>query len=126
MTETEHTQENIAYIRTHVDRVEQLTRFAIAANPKAAEFIKSYLKERKGAAQVYLSLEAKPLSLDELMRATKQSKPNVSRICTHLANHGIIEQGRDPANVRSFKYRWTDLENMLGVSKIARRIVKNS
>jgi len=126
MSETEHTQENIAYIRTHVDKVEQLTRFAIASNPKAAEFIDSYLRERKGAPKVYLCLAEKPLNLDELMALTQQSRPTVSRICSHLANHGIIRKIRDPDKPHSFKYCWTDLENMLGVSKIARQIAKES
>jgi hypothetical protein len=122
MPETEHTQENIAYIRTHVDRVEQLTRFAIASNPGCAKFIEDYLMERHGAAEVYLRLGDAPMGLEEIMRATKQSKPNVSKICTHLAKHGIICKVRDPDIPRTFKYCWTDVEAMLGVSKIARRL----
>jgi predicted transcriptional regulator len=120
--ETEHTQENIAYIRTHVDRIEQLTRFSIASNPKSVEFIADYLKQRKGAAEVYVLLGEKPMSLEEIMKRTRQSKATVSRICTHLANQGIIGRVPDPQNRRSFKYCWTDLEKIAGVSKIARRI----
>lgn len=126
MAEMSHTQEDIAYIRTHVDQVEQLTRFAIAANPHSSAFIEEYLREKKGAAEVYLHLGEKPLSLEEIMKVAGQSKPNVSKICTHLASKGVIAKMPDPDNSRSFKYRWTDLETMLGVSRIARRLIKGS
>ena len=126
MSETEHTQENISYIRTHVDRVEQLTRFAIASNPGCAEFIERYLRQRAGAAEVYLRLGEKAMSLDEIRKATNQSKPNVSKICSHLANHGMIAKVPDPDHPKSFKYCWTDLEAMLGVSRIAKRVSRES
>jgi predicted transcriptional regulator len=126
MAETEHTQQNIAYIRTHVDRVERLTRFAIASNPGCAQFIEDYLKQRQGAAEVYLCLGEKPMGLEEIMKETHQSKPNVSKICTHLANHGMIAKVPDPDKPRSFKYSWTDLEAMIGVSRIAKRLFKRS
>lgn len=124
MAETEHTQQNIAYIRTHVDGVERLTRFAIASNPNCVRFIEDYLKQKKGAARVYLHLSGRPLSLIEIMKATRQSKPNVSKICTHLASQGMIAKVIDPENPRSFKYCTTDLESMLGVSRIAKRVVR--
>jgi predicted transcriptional regulator len=126
MAETEHTQQNIAYIRTHVDHVEQLTRFAIASNPGCAQFIEDYLQQRQGAAEVYLRVGEKPMGLEEIMKATRQSKANVSKICSHLANHGIIAKVPDPDNARSFKYCWTDLEDMLGVSKIAKQVSRGS
>lgn len=126
MAETEHTQENVAYIRTHVDQVEQLTRFAIASNPNCVQFIEDYLKRKKGAAEVYLRLGDKPMGLVEIMKATKQSKANVSKICTHLAIQGMVSKVPDPDNARSFKYCWTDLESMLGVSRIAKRLVGKS
>ena len=126
MAETEHTQQNVAYIRTHVDRVEQLTRFAIASNPGCSKFVEDYLQQRRGAAEVYLRLGQRPMSLEEIMKATRQSKSNVSKICTHLANHGMIAKVPDPENTRSFKYCWTDLEAMLGVSRIAKRVSRES
>jgi predicted transcriptional regulator len=126
MAETEHTQDNIAYIRTHVDHLEQMTRLALASNPGCAQFIENYLKQRHGAAEVYLHLGEMPMGLEEIMKATHQSKPNVSKICTHLANHGMIDKVPDPDHPRSFKYCWTDLEDTLGVSKIAKQIVKGS
>lgn len=124
MPETEHTQENIAYIRTHVDRVEQMTRFAIAANPNCVAFLEDYLQQKKGAADVYLCLADGPCGLDDIMASTKQSKANVSKICKHLASQGVIAKVPDPGNARSFKYCWTDMEVILGVSRIAKQITK--
>jgi predicted transcriptional regulator len=124
MAETEHTQQNIAYIRTHVDNVEQLSKFAIASNPNCKKFIEDYLKEKKGAPKIYMALSEGPKNLDELMKLTNQSRPNVSKICKHLAQQGIIIQVTDPNNSKSFKYCWGDLETMLGVSSIAKKLIK--
>jgi DNA-binding HxlR family transcriptional regulator len=66
------------------------------------------------------------MGLEEIMKVTRQSKANVSKICTHLANHGMIAKVPDPDKPRSFKYSWTDLEAMIGVSRIAKRVFKRS
>jgi hypothetical protein len=124
VAETEPTQENIAYIRTHVDQIERMMRFTVASAQASADFVETYLRQKKGAAELYLKLSDKPLGLDELMKLTRQSKPNVSKICSHLAIQGMIAKVPDPDRARSFKYCWTDLENILGVSRIARRIAK--
>lgn len=123
MAETEHSQQNIAYIRTHVDNLEQMTRFSIASNPNCAEFIKTHLGSRKGAPEVYLAMEDGPKKLDELTQITKQSRANVSKICKHLFQHGLIVYVPDPENTKSQKYCWTDLETLLGVSKIAKQLI---
>jgi predicted transcriptional regulator len=124
MAETEHTQQNVAYIRTHVDNLEQMTRFSIASNPNCVEFIKEYLKIRKGAPSVYLAMENGPKKLDELTQITKQSRANVSKICKHLFQQGLIKYVSDPQNAKSLKYSWTDLEKLLGISKIARELIR--
>jgi predicted transcriptional regulator len=124
MAETEHSQKNVAYIRTHVDNIEQLSRFAIASNPKCKEFVENYLKEKKGAPQIYLALSDGPRNLDELKKITRQSRANISKICKHLFQQGLIIHINDPSNARSFKYSWGDLERMLGVSSIAKKLIR--
>ena len=122
MPETEHSQQNISYIRTHVDQIEQMTRFAIACNPNSAEFVKDYLKKRKGAPEVYLALGDGPKTLDEIKRKVRKSRGSVSLICTHLAKQGLISKVPNPDNSRSCKFSWNEIETMLGVSKIAKAI----
>jgi predicted transcriptional regulator len=124
MAETEHSQKNIAYIRTHVDNIEQMSRFAIASNPNCREFVKNYLNEKKGSPEIYLKLSDEPKNLDELMSITKQSRANVSKICKHLFQQGLIIRIDDPNNAKSFKYCWGDLEKMLGVSSIAKKLIR--
>ncbi len=124
MAETEHTQENISYIRTHVDNIEQMTRFAIASNPDCSDFVRRHLENRKGSAEVYLALEKGPKSLDELVTMTRQSRANVSKICTHLRKQGLLQKLQDRQSKKSQKYSWTDLETLLGVSKIAKECTR--
>ncbi len=124
MAETEHSQKNVAYIRTHVDNIEQMTRFAIASNPNCRQFVEDYLSKKKGAPEIYLALADEPKNLDDLMGITEQSRSNVSKICTHLFQQGLIGQVADPENARSFKYYWTDLEKMLRVSEIAKKLTQ--
>jgi predicted transcriptional regulator len=124
MPETEHSQENLAYIRTHVDNIEQLTRFVVASNPQAAKFIEDYLDSKKGAAEVYLALRDGPKNQQELQRLMGQSQANVAKICIHLFEQGIVGKVPDPGGAARFKYCWTDLETLLKVSRIAKRLTR--
>ena len=58
------------------------------------------------------------------MAIVKKSRSNVSEICSHLDFRGLIAKIPDPANKKSKLFIWTDLENLLEVSKIARGIIK--
>ncbi len=125
MPESEHSQKNLSYIRTHVDNIEQMQKFSIAANPHSKDFIKECFSGKKGAAEICVALkENSALSLDELIAKTNQSRPNVSKICTHLSENGIVMKIPHPDNPKSFKYCLTELEKLLGVSKIAKEYIK--
>jgi len=124
MAETEHSQINISYIRTHVDNIEQLSKFAISSNPTCKEFIKKHLEQRALSPEVYLSLADGPRTLDEIMKSihSSKSKGTISLVCKHLFEQGLLTKVPDPENAKSFKYTWGELEVMLGVSKIANEI----
>lgn len=122
MAESEYTQQNLAYIRTHVDNLERMVRFQIAANPHSREAVQEQLNGRAGAADVYLLIASGPKTLDELVAARKSSKPTISKICTYLYDCGLIFKVPHPANVKQIAFTVTDLEQMLGVSKLAKQI----
>lgn len=117
MSETKETQSNLAYIRTHVDKLEQMVKFQISASPQSGAAIKARFEERDGMAEVYLALEEKPLSQPEIAKAILRSQPTVSRICQELLRAGLVATvKRGPVT----QYRWTDLEDLVRASRIAR------
>lgn len=122
MAESSYSEENLAYIRAHLERIEQLGRFNAAANPASRAAVESQLRERDGAATVYLALSEGPKSQDELVAVTNLSQSTVSRICKHLLDYGLVLTIRSPKQARLALYAQTDLERLLGVSKIARKI----
>jgi hypothetical protein len=122
MPESDHSQENIAYIRTHVDNLERMVRFQIASNPASRLAIREHLKAREGAAQFYCALSEGPRTQQELAAVLKISQPTVSRIAGHLFDANLIIKipGAKPG---MSAYAMSDLEQLLGVSKIARKLV---
>ena len=126
MAETEESQQNLGAIRTDIEQIRAMQRFAAAATPSFRKFVEEHLEDMKGSAEVYLSLEGDPLNLDAIMAVVKKSKPQVSKICSHLEVLGLIAKISDPVNKKGKRFIWTDLENVLKVSSIARRITKKS
>jgi len=123
--ETEHSQVNLAAIRTRIDRLERMVRFGISADPNSKLAVEAHLRAREGAAEAYLAFANGPLTQDSLMRRLKMSRANVSRICKHLYQADLIEKTPDPDTKGGFLYFWSDLEKLLGVSKLARKIARN-
>jgi DNA-binding MarR family transcriptional regulator len=125
VAESSYSEENLVYIRSHLERIEQFERFNAAANPASRSAVEAQLRERDGAAAVYLALSDGPKSQDELIAITKLSQSTVSRICKHLLDFGLILTTRSPKQSRVSLYAQTELERLLGVSKIAKRIINS-
>jgi hypothetical protein len=124
MAETEESQQNLGAIRTDIEQIRAMQRFQAAATPAFRTFVEEHLEDMKGSAEVYLALQTGPLNLEGIMAIVKKSKPQVSKICSHLDLRGLVAKIPDPANKKGRLFAWTDLENVLEVSAIARRIVK--
>jgi hypothetical protein len=124
MAETEESQQNIGAIRTDIEQIRAMQRFAAAATPSYRTFVEEHLDDMRGSAEVYLSLQHGPMNLDSIMAVVKKSKPQVSKICSHLELRGLVAKIPDPANKKGRLFFWTDLENVLEVSAIARKLVK--
>jgi DNA-binding transcriptional ArsR family regulator len=123
MPESEHSQQNLASMRTHMERIEQLVRFQILANKQNADAVTERLSSRAGAAETYLAIGAgeKPQTQDELAAVLGKSQPTVSRILKDLHDAGLVI--RVPSLTKVTAYAWSDLEPLLGVSRIAHRLV---
>jgi hypothetical protein len=124
MAETEESQQNIGAIRTDIEQIRAMQRFAAAATPSFRTFVEEHLEDMTGSAEVYLALEGGSLNLDAIMVVVKKSKPQVSKICSHLHILGLIAKIPDPVNKKGRLFIWTDLENVLKVSSIARKLTK--
>ncbi|HTB84026.1 MAG TPA: MarR family transcriptional regulator [Candidatus Sulfotelmatobacter sp.] len=124
MAETEGSQENIAYIRTHVDNTERMVRFLLSSNANKVAFVTEQFKGRKNSADVYMTLAKAPQNQDELVKKTNLSRATVSQICTYLESRNFIAMNRNPANKKQMLFSWTDAEITLDLSKIAKQLAK--
>lgn len=124
MAESEESQRNLGAMRTDIEQIRAMQRFQAAATPAFRTYVEEHLEDMAGSAEVYLSLENGPLNLDGIMAIVKKSKPQVSKVCSHLDLRGLVAKIPDPANPKGRLFVWTDLENVLEVSEIARRIIK--
>ena len=124
MAETEHSQENLAYIRTHVDNIERMTWFQLASSPTRITYVTEEFQSKKHSANVYLALANGPKSQDQLMKSTRMSRANISKILTHLEGLHFIDSIRNPDARKQLLFKWTEAEKILKLSKIAQSIVK--
>lgn len=119
MAETGYSQENIAAIRTRLDNIEKMTRLLIASNPNSGAHIADVFRRRTGSASLYLELESGPKSQEELAHALGKNQSTISRILVHLYESGLIERMPNPSPAR---WMWHDLERVLGISRVAKRL----
>lgn len=126
MPETEESQQNLGAVRTEIEQIRAMQRFQVAASPDCRKFVENHLEDKPGSSEVYLSLRGGPLSLNGIMAMTKKSKPWVSKVCSHLVLRGLIAKVSDPKNSKSALFVWTDLENVLGVSGVAQRLLQKT
>jgi predicted transcriptional regulator len=124
MPETEHSQANLAAIRTRIDNLERMVRFGITADPNSKHAVEAHLRAREGAVELYLALSDGPKSQDQLRASTRLSQATISKICKHLFQGDLISKMPDPKKRGSFLYFWSDLERVIGVSKIAKKIAR--
>ncbi len=122
--ETEATQENVSYIRTHVDNIERMVRFQLASSPNSAAYVREQFEARKNSADLYLALANGPKDQDALIKITKLSRGSVSLICTHLEGLNFIAKHRNPTNKKQLLFSWTDAETIMKLSKIAKQLTK--
>ena len=120
MPETEGSQENIAYIRTHVDKIERLVRLDLAANPRSGAYIEETFREKRHSPEIYLALANGPKTQEELQTTTRMSQANVSKICSFLEERELIQKVRKG---KLLYFGWTEAERVLRVANIARKLV---
>jgi len=122
MTESEFTQENVAYIRTRLDNIERMVRLDIASNPDNKAHVEQVLKGRRNSAQFYLALADGPKSEAEAAEVVRKSVPTACRVLNYLYETGLIGKMPNPDGDSIKVFCWTDIERTLGVSCIARTI----
>jgi len=124
MAETEHSQENVAYIRTHVDNIERMVWFQLASSPHREDYVTKELKAKRNCAQVYLTLAAGAKSQDQLMKETKMSRANISKLLSYLEERHFIKKHRDPKHQKRLLFSWTEAERTLSISNVASKLIR--
>ncbi len=124
MPETEGSQENIAYIRTHVDNIERMVWFQLASSPHRIAYVKDEFGGRAKSANVYMALSTGPKDQDALVKLTKLSQGTVSKICAYLEERNFIAKHRHPTQKQKLLFAWTSAEAALQLSRIAKDLIK--
>jgi DNA-binding MarR family transcriptional regulator len=99
--------------------------FQLASSPRREEYVKEELGSKKNAAKVYMVLSDGPKSQDQVIRATKMSRANVSRLLSYLEEHHFIEKHRNPKDRKQLVFAWTEAERILDISKVASKLLKS-
>lgn len=126
MSDSEHIQKDIAAIRTDVEHLKKMLAFDIAANPQSLARARKQLSTRPNMPHVYLAMENGPKTQIELAAITGISQPTISRITTQLVKHGFVRPIPAPGQNAQIQYTWTDFENLLDLSRVARELVKDA
>ncbi len=121
MGESETTQDNITYIRTHVDGLERMVRFQMRSDPNVREEAKRLLEARTGAPELYLALGSGPMTQAELVALKFGTQPTVSKVLSHLEDAGFVTRGR---RGKDTVFLQSDFEQVVKLSKIARGLVR--
>jgi hypothetical protein len=118
-------QSELSELTTRVANIEQIVRFELSSNRETKAVAKENFDEMKNSARVYLALE-EPKTQEQLRVAVPLSQPQMWRICDYLEEKGFISRDKNPSNRKESIYRWNEVERIVGLSKIARKCVRES
>lgn len=124
MPETQYSQQNLASMLTRLGNVESMLRFTVAASQDIKQHVKQVLVQRDGAAEVYLLLRTGPKTQQQVIEAIGKSRATASKILGHLTRCGLVARDSDPAH-NGYVWRWSDVEEIVGVAKIAERVIRD-
>lgn len=125
MPETDHSQRNLASLLTRMGNVESMLRFTVAASDDVKLHVEEALSSKEGAADIYLLLADGPKSQPELVKLHSKAQATVSKILTHLVRCGLVARDSNPEG-KGYIWRWSDVEEIVKVSKIAHKVQKNA
>ena len=120
MPETEHSQDNLAAVRTHLNNLEQMLRFNTATNPNNRAAVTALFSEGPGRAELYLALEGEPKTQPELAAALGVNQSTVSRGLKVLLDAGLAVAIPAGGTRRATTYMRSSVESLIGVSRLAR------
>lgn len=112
MTDISHLQDDVAYVRTHVENLERMIAHQIRNNPQAKETATRLFADTPDLARVYLAFSA-PASQQAIIANLGLDKSKVSRLVKALVRHDYLRKLNDGT------YTWTEFERLLDLSRIA-------
>lgn len=124
MPESEHSERNLASILTRLGNVESMLRFTVASSADVKQHVEQALQQQRGA-EVYLLLAEGALTQSDVQSRLGTSQATASRALSHLTRCGLV--ARDPAaSGPGYVWRWTEVEEIVGVAKIAKKVVRDN
>lgn len=122
MTDFDQDRVRLDKLEADVEHIKNIQRFTLASDVGSQDHIAKVFNAREGSVRLYLALLEKPQNQDNLMKSLKMSRSNVSKICTHLYDAGFIKRLRLDGG--HFEYTLSEMEHLLKISKIAKKIAK--
>lgn len=126
MPETPDSQENLAYIRTEIEEIKGFQRFQIAMSRGVREAVTELFEKSRGAAELYLALEAGPRTQEELAAMLGKDRSNVSRSLAPLLAVNLVRKLGGPGGSRRGAYAWSPIERLVRASRLARQVIKRA
>lgn len=125
MPESEFSQKNLADMLTRLGNVESMLRFTVAASSDIKEHVRQTFLDRDNSAEVYLFLRDGPKTQPEVQIGIGKAQATVSKVLGHLTRRGLVARDSNPSG-NGFVWRWSEVEEIVGASRIADGIIRES
>lgn len=119
MTDIKHLQDDVAYVRTHVENLERMIAHQIRNDPQARQAAAELFAKTPDLAAVYLAF-SEPANQQAIVKGLGLDKSKVSRLVKELVRHDYLRKLSDGS------YAWTEFERLLGLSRTAARAKTSS
>jgi hypothetical protein len=117
MADIKHLQQDVAYVRTHVENLERMIAHQIRNDPTAKETAKQLFESTPDLARLYLAFD-EPANQQTIVKTLGLDKSKVSRLVAILARDDYLQRLPDG------RYAWTEFHRLLDLSRIANSAIK--
>jgi len=118
MTDIKHLQQDVAYVRTHVEKLERMLAHQIRSDPAAKKAAKKLFEDTSDLAKLYLGFD-EPSNQHTIVKKLGIDKSKVSRLVAILLRHDYLRKLPDG------RYAWTDFHGLLDLERVATAAIKS-
>ena len=118
MADIKHLQQDVAYVRTHVENLERMIAHQIRNDPTAKETAKQLFRDTPGLARLYMAFDS-PQNQQSIGKKLGLDKSKVSRLVTILVRHDYLQRLSDGT------FTWTEFHRLLDLGRLAGAALKH-